>query len=54
MEEFKVAHTTKENYIKTIGSVQEIQKDIKLMEDEKEQLLQTLSNIKRKVSIIRR
>lgn len=49
IEDFKAAHTIHENYTKTIGSVQEIQKDIKLMEAEKEQLLQTLSSIKRKV-----
>jgi hypothetical protein len=49
MEEFKAANTKRDNYIKSIGSVKEVQKDIKLMEDQKEQLLQTLSTVKRKV-----
>ena len=45
-----MAHTTREGLKKSSRSVQEIQRDIKTMEDEKEQVSQKLSNVKRKVN----
>lgn len=49
IEEFKVAHANAEMAKKSISSVQEIQKDIKSMEEEKEQVLRKLEQIKRRV-----
>lgn len=39
-----------ESLKRTFGSVQDVQKDVKAMEEEKEQVTQKLSNLKRKVS----
>ncbi len=49
IDEFKSVHNTYENLKKNIGSVHEIQKDVKSMEEEKEQIAQKLTNIKRRV-----
>lgn len=50
MESFKQVHSTNENLVKSVKSVQELSKDIRSMESEKDQLNVKLSTVKRKVS----
>lgn len=50
MESFKQIHSSNENLKKNVKSVQELTKDIRSMESEKEQLLVKLSDVKRRVS----
>ena len=50
MESFKQIHCASENLKKNVKSVQELTKDIRSMESEKEQLLVKLSDVRRKVS----
>ena len=51
IDEFKTIHNTYENLKRSISSVHEIQKDVKSMEEEKEQISHKLNNIKRRVDI---
>lgn len=49
MEEFKQSHAMRESLLKTTSDVQEVQRDISSMQDEKESIMSKLSNLKRKV-----
>jgi len=49
IQEFKAVHNTYNSLKKNLKSVQEMQKDIKGMEEEREQISEKLSTIKRKV-----
>lgn len=52
MDAFKAAHTQRESLKKSSLTVTEIQKDIKQMEQEKEQIAGKLSNVKRQVNYV--
>lgn len=52
MEQFKSVHTSRESLRRSAASVREIQKDIRMMEEEKEQVLQKVAVAKRKVHLM--
>ena len=52
MEQFKSVHTSRESLRRSAASAHEIQKDIRMMEEEKEQMLQKLAIAKRKVHVL--
>ncbi|CAG2178538.1 unnamed protein product, partial [Oppiella nova] len=51
IDEFKTIHGSYESLKKSIASVHEVQKDVKAMEDEREQIAQKTQNIKRRVDV---
>ena len=51
IDEFKTIHNSYENLKKSISSVHEIQRDVKSMEEEREQITHKLNNIKRRVDV---
>ena len=51
IDEFKTIHNSFENLKKSINSVHEIQRDVKVMEEEREQITHKLNNIRRRVDV---
>lgn len=51
IDEFKTIHNSYENLKRSISSVQEVVRDVKAMEEEREQITTKINNMKRKVDL---